>query len=119
VGTLISVLIVFAILVVATRSLGFLRRGRLSVADEDVTVGAEVRRAAAIGAGSGLLVLLLLAVLYVGIARWNWLGHPTVNHSAVASPIPLSSPGSAVGAGVSSSPPAGSAAASPSASASP
>jgi hypothetical protein len=109
-----AVLIVFAILVVASRSVGYYRRGRLSVADSEVSGGAEIGRSAAIGAGSGLLVLLLIAVLYLGIARWDWLGHPAVSHTAVASPMPVSSPG--LGIGVNSSPATGSGMASPSAS---
>jgi hypothetical protein len=113
-GTFMAVVVVFAILVVASRSLGYYRRQRLSIADSDVTGGSDVGRSMAIGAGSGLLVLLLMAVLYLGIARWDWLGHPAVSHTAVASPMPVSSPGS--GIGVTTSPPSGSVPASPSAS---
>jgi hypothetical protein len=101
-------MVVFVILVVASRSLGYLRSRRLSVADSEVSAGNDVRRAAALGAGSGLLVLLLIAVLYTGISRWDWLGHPAVSHSAVASPMPISSPAPGEGPGISGSPPAGS-----------
>jgi hypothetical protein len=119
IGTFLAVMVVFAILVVASRSLGYLRGRRFSVADSDVTAGSDVRRSAAVGAGSGLLVLLLIAALYTGITRWDWLGHPVVSHIAVASPLPISSPGSGAGFGVKSPPPAASPAASPSASPSP
>ncbi len=114
IGTFLSVIVVFAILVVASRSLGYLRSRRFSVADSEVTTGGDVRRSAAMGAGSGLLVLLLIAALYIGITRWDWLGHPAVSHTAVASPIPISSPGSGAGFGVKSPPPAASPSASPS-----
>jgi hypothetical protein len=114
IGTFMAVVVVFAILVVASRSLGYYRRGRLSVADSEMTGHADVGRSAAIGAGSGLLVLLLMVVLYLGIARWDWLGRPVVSHSGVASPMPVSSPGT--GLGVTTSPPTGLATASPSAS---
>jgi len=46
-----AVVVVFAILVVASRSLGHYRRQRLSVADSDVTGGGELSRSMAIGAG--------------------------------------------------------------------
>ena len=114
IGTFLAVVVVFGILVVATRSLGYYRRGSLSVADSDVTGGADTGRSVAIGAGSGVLVLLLMAFFYLGVTRWDWLGHPVVSHSAVASPMPVSSPGS--GIGVITSPPTGAATASPSSS---
>jgi hypothetical protein len=115
----LAVVVVFAMLVVASRSLGYLRRGRFSVADADVTARADVRRAAAAGAASGLLLLLLLAVLYAGITRWDWLGHPAVSHAPPSSPMPISSPALGVGFGAGSSPSTGAATPSPSASPTP
>jgi len=119
IGTSLAVVVVFAILVVASRSLGYLRGRRFSVADAEVISGTDVRRSAAVGAGAGLLVLFLMAMLYTGITRWEWLGHSAVSHVAVASPMPISSPGSGAGFGVSSSPPAASPTASPSPSTAP
>src|SRR5258708_9743757 len=106
IGTFLSVIVVFAILVVASRSLGYLRSRRFSVADSEVTTGGDVRRSAAMGAGSGLLVLLLIAALYIGITRWDWLGHPAVSHTPVPRPISISSPASVARSGVKSPPPA-------------
>jgi hypothetical protein len=48
---------------------------------------------------------MLMALLYVGITRWDWLGLPTVSDVSVASPMPIENPGS--GVGVNSSPPTG------------
>src|SRR5260370_35240236 len=111
IGTFLSVVVVFGILVVASRSLGYLRSRRFSVADSDVATGSDVRRSAAGGAGSGLLVLVLIAALYIGVTRWDWLGHAAGSHRPVASPSPIYTPGSEAGLGVESPP----AAASPSA----
>jgi len=119
IGTILAVLVVFAILVVASRSLGYMRNGRFSVADSDVTEGMDVRRPAAVGAASGLVVLLLMAVLYMGITQRDWLGHPAVSHAPLASPMPISSPASGAGFGAGSSPSAGAATPSPSASPAP
>src|SRR5258708_40344062 len=97
IGTFLSVVVVFGILVVASRSLGYLRSRRFSVADSDVATGSDVRRSAAVGAGSGLLVLVLIAALHIAITRWDWLRHAALRHSAVATPRPSSSPRALLG----------------------
>ncbi len=112
IGTLIAIAIVFAILFVVSQSLGYYR-GRLSVADTETTSGADVRQSAVLGASAGIIVLLLLALLYVGVTRWDWFGRPAPK-PAVTAPIKDSPPPVLGGVGTTPSvPPAG---ASPSAS---
>lgn len=112
---LLAAAIVFVILVVLTRSIGYYR-GTYSVVGTERGGGeAEVRRSAAVGAGAGLIVLLLIVLLYVGITRWGWFGQPSP-HSPVLS-VPRVQPSPALGGvGVTPAPGAG---ASPSASSSP
>ena len=113
-GTVLTVAVVFGILFVVTRAAGYYRR-RWSVADSTVTGGDDVTVSAAIGIGSGVVVLLLLLLLYLGVTRWDWAGQPIGGSGhTVATPAPLSSPGSNTVVA-----PSASAAASPSAKTSP
>ncbi len=102
IGTVFAVAIVFAILLVATRSLGYYR-GRFSVAGADSSSDADIRRSAAVGAGSGLVVLALVALLYVGVTRWDWFGQPAPKQPAVLTPA-KPSPAPGLGAGAKPSP---------------
>ncbi len=116
-GTLLTIGIVFAILIVMTRSIGYYR-GNFSVvgAEREGTAGAG--RSAAVGAGAGLVVLVLLLLLYFGVTRWDWFGHQAPRSPVVA--VPRAQPSPALGAvGASPAPGAGGASPSPSASASP
>jgi hypothetical protein len=105
IGTIFAIVVVFAILLVASRSLGRYR-GRMRVAGSEGGGSDEVRRSAAKGASAGVAVLFLLVLLYVGVTQWEWLGRPA-SHSAPAvfSPVPLQSPGPGAGVTTSSSPP--------------
>lgn len=98
-GTLLAVVVVFALLVVITQSLGYYR-GRLSVADAEASGGTDVRRSAAIGASAGIAVLFLVALLYLGATQWEWFGRPG-SAPATFSPAPVASPAPAVGIGAS------------------
>lgn len=109
-----AVAIVFAILFVLMQSMGYYR-GRFSVADAET--GAAAWRPAAIGAGAGLVVLLLSALLYVGVTQWEWFGRPAPRAPVVAVPAKESPP--AVLGGVGTTPSPAPANASPSASPSP
>lgn len=110
-GTVLAVAIVFVILFVVTRSVGYYR-GSFSVAGTEASTGAP-GRSAAVGAGSGLLVVVLLVLLYTGITRWEWFGQPAPRAPVVVTPAKESP---APGLGVAASPVPGGAAASPSAS---
>lgn len=100
IGTVLAVIVVFAILYIGTRSAGYYRN--YSVADSDVTTSGAMAPAA-IGIGAGLVMLLLMALLCFGITRWDWLGHPAVSHVAVARPKAIETPGAATGVGASPS----------------
>jgi hypothetical protein len=113
IGTVFAVVVVFAILVVVSRSAGYFR-GRMSVVDSEEGSTAEVGRSAALGAGAGVLVLCLLAVLYLGVTQWEWLGRPSSHGApAVISPVPVVSPPPLSGVSTSASPPAVAASPSP------
>ena len=94
-GTVLTAIVIFGILFVVTRAAGYYRR-RWSVADSEATGGDDVTVPAAIGVGSGLVVLLLLLILYLGVTRWDWAGHPIGGGHAVSTPAPISSPGTQV-----------------------
>ncbi len=111
-GTLLTVAVIFGILFVVTRAAGYYRR-RWSVADSTVTGGDDVTVSAAIGIGSGLVVLVLLLLLYLGVTRWDWAGHPVGGVHTISTPAPIASPANP------GTVPSASAAASPSAKASP
>jgi hypothetical protein len=105
IGPVFAVVVVFAILLVVSRSAGYFR-GRMRVVNSEDGGSAEVRRSAAIGAGAGVAVLLLLAVLYIGVTQWEWLGRPSSRSvPAVLSPVPVGSPAPLSGASTSASPP--------------
>jgi len=92
-GTVLTAVVIFGILFVVTRAAGYYRR-RWSVADSTASGGDDVTVSAAIGIGSGVVVLALLLLLYLGVTRWDWAGHPIGGAHTVATPAPLSSPGS-------------------------
>jgi hypothetical protein len=91
-GTVVTVVVVFLILVLVGQAAGYYRR-RFSVADSTVSEGGDVAVSAAVGVGSGIAVLLLLLVLYLGLTQWDWLGRPGagVPHVVVTA-APISSP---------------------------
>lgn len=90
-GTVITALVVFLILVLVTRAAGYYRR-RWSVAGSASSDGDDVVVSAAVGLGSGLVVLLLLIVLYLGLTRWDWVGQPGGGGHPVITPAPIASP---------------------------
>lgn len=90
IGIVLAIAVVFAILFVVTRSVAYYR-GELSVAGAE-TQEAEVGQPAAVGAAAGLVVLLLMALLYVGVTRWEWFGNPTPKAPPVAAPAKESAP---------------------------
>jgi hypothetical protein len=102
-GSILAVAVIFLILFLVAQSAGYYRR-RLSLADSEVGGTEEVGRPIAVGAGSGILLLLLLALLYVGLTRWAWLGHPSVNTNPAFTPAPVSSPANPAGVGASAAP---------------
>lgn len=115
IGLLLSIVVIFAILVLTTRAACYVRRPRLGVADAEVSVGAEAHEAAIRGGGMGIAAVLLVALLYVGLAQWHWLGAPASNGTTnVVTPAPVQSPVSGLGAGPSPSPQPGGASPSPS-----
>jgi hypothetical protein len=95
-GTVLVAAVIFLILFVVTRVAGYYR-GRLSVADTSTTTEDNVGTSAAIGVSSGVTVLLLLFLLYVGITRWDWTGSPIGGAAhTVSTPAPISSPANPV-----------------------
>jgi hypothetical protein len=103
-GTVFAVAIVFAILFIVMRSMGYYR-GRFSVADAETSTGAAAWRPAAIGAGAGVLVLFLSALLFIGVTRWEWFGRPEPRAPVVAVPAKESPPSVLGGIGSTPSPP--------------
>ena len=98
-----AVAVIFLILFLVAQSAGYYRR-RLSVADTEVGGSEELGRSVAVGAGSGILLLLLLALLYLGLTRWEWLGHPSVNTNQTFTPAPVASPANPAAVGASAPP---------------
>lgn len=95
-GTLLIAAVIFLILFVVTRAAGYYR-GQLSVADTETTTEESVGTSAAIGISSGVTVLILLFLLYLGITRWDWAGNPIGGGvHAVSTPAPISSPANPV-----------------------
>ena len=90
-GTLLAVIVVFLILALVTQSAGYYRR-RFSLADSEVGGSESVAASAAVGVGAGVVVLLLLLVLYLGVTRWEWIGHLSPGSAPLASPAPIASP---------------------------
>lgn len=107
-GTVLIAAVVFLVLFVVTRVAGYYR-GQMSVADTERGVEETVGTSAAIGISSGITVLILLFLLYLGITRWDWAGSPIGGVHAVSTPAPISSPANPVVA----SPSAGTASPSP------
>ena len=113
-GTLLAFIVVFLILALVTQSAGYYRR-RFSVAGSEEGGSESVGSSAAVGVGAGVVVLVLLFILYLGITRWDWLGHVSPVNAPLPSPASISSPANpGIGASPGSTP-----SASPSATASP
>ncbi|TME09321.1 MAG: hypothetical protein E6I69_03805 [Chloroflexi bacterium] len=89
-GSLLALAVVLLIVFVATRS-AFRYRRELAVADAEVEDSIDVRSLAT-GAVAGAVVLVLLAVLYLGLTRWSWVGHPVPHHNRTFSSAPASTP---------------------------
>ena len=109
IGTLLAVAVVFAILFVSTRAVGYYR-GSFRVADAERGATSGVRQSAMLGAGAGVIVLALLTILYLGASQWEWFGRPAPKAAPLV--VQKVQPSPVLG-GVGSSPSAG-AAASPS-----
>lgn len=108
-GTLLAVAIVFAVLFISTRAVGYYR-GSFSVVDAERRQAAGARQSAMVGAAAGVVVLALVGLLYVGVSQWEWFGRPQPKDAPVV--VQKVEPSPVVG-GVGSSPAPG-AAASPS-----
>jgi hypothetical protein len=101
-GTVLIAAVIFLILFVVTRVAAYYR-GRLSVADTEATAEQSVGTSAAIGISSGVTVLILLLLLYLGITRWDWAGSPLGGGvHAVSTPAPIGTPANPVVASPSS-----------------
>lgn len=98
-GLLITILVIFAVLLLVTRAAGVVRGQRLGVAGTETTSEGDAQPAL-VGAVMGVVALLLIILLYVGITQWQWLGRPNPSHSApVLTPAPVqASPVVGVGA---------------------
>ena len=94
-GTVIVAAIIFLILLVVTRAAGYYRR-QWSVADAETSGSESVATSAAIGVSSGVTVLILLLVLWLGVTKWDWAGQPIGGVHAVSTPAPISSPANPV-----------------------
>jgi hypothetical protein len=92
-GTVLTTLVIFLILLVVTRAAGFFR-GRWSVAGAETSGTQDVGTSAAIGISSGIAVLILLFLLYLGLTRWDWAGSPVGGAHPVTTPVPISRPAS-------------------------
>jgi hypothetical protein len=90
-GWIVAVIVVFLILLLIAQSAGYYRRS-WSVADAEVGGQDSVAVSAAVGVGSGVLVLLLLLLLYLGVTRWEWLGHLSPGNAHLATPAAIASP---------------------------
>ena len=110
-GMLIAIVVIFAILVLLTRAFGLVRGQRLGVADVETATERDVQPAA-LGAAMGVVALILIAILYLGITQWQWLGRPNPSGGAPASVT--AAPGVSAPPVVGASPPAGQTAPSPS-----
>ena len=89
-GSLLALAVVFLIVFLATRSAVRYRRD-LAVANAEVGDSTDVRSLAT-GAVAGAVVLVLLAVLYLGLTRWSWVSHPVPYHNRTFSSAPASTP---------------------------
>ncbi len=92
-GTALLALIVFLILLVVTRAAVFYR-GRWSVAEGFGAAGESPAAPAVVGVASGVAVLLLLLVLYLGITRWDWANGSMAGGATLRPPVtsPATSP---------------------------
>ena len=75
-GTFLATLVVFLLFVVISQSAGYYR-SRWRVAGAEGEAVQDTRVSAAIGVGSGLMVLLLVLLLFFGLTRWQWFGTPS------------------------------------------
>ncbi|HKV86692.1 MAG TPA: hypothetical protein VJT78_01695 [Candidatus Dormibacteraeota bacterium] len=104
VGLMISILVIFAILLLVTRAAGVLRGRRLGVAGVETSREGDIQPALT-GAAMGAVALLLVAFLYIGITQWDWLGRPGSQGGApVVTAAPVQSPASGLGAAATASP---------------
>lgn len=103
IGTLLAVVIVFFILFVSTRAIGYYR-GSFSVVDAESSGTGSVGQSALVGAGAGVVVLVLIGLLYLGITRLDWFGAPQPKAAPVV--VQKAQPSPALG-GVGTSPSAG------------
>ena len=94
-GLVLTAAVIFLILVVVTRAAGYFR-GQWSVADTGATGTDDVGASAAIGISSGVTVLILLFLLYLGLSRWDWAGSPVGGTHPVSTPAPVTSPANPV-----------------------
>jgi hypothetical protein len=74
-GMFLATVVVFLLFVVVSQSMGYLR-SRWRVAGTEGEAGTSVRTSAAVGIASGLAVLILLFLLFLGFTRWQWFGPP-------------------------------------------
>lgn len=84
-GVFMAALVVFLLFVVVNQSVGYYR-SRWQIADVEAEGGGDVRQSAGVGIASGLIVLFLLVMLYVGFTRWQWLGPPPTHPNAPVVP---------------------------------
>ncbi len=94
-GIVLTAAVIFLILVVVTRAAGYFR-GQWSVADTEASGTEDVGASAAIGISSGVTVLILLFLLYLGVTRWDWAGSPVGGAHTVTTPAPVSGPANPV-----------------------
>jgi len=94
-GMFWATLVVFLLFVVIAQSASYYRRSRWTVAGAEGEGSSEVSGSAAIGIVSGLIVLSLLLLLFIGFTRWQWLGPPPSQATTPAIVTPAA-PGSQV-----------------------
>lgn len=90
-GWIVAVVVVFLILLVIAQSASYYRR-TWSVADAEVGGQDSIGVSAVVGVGSGVVVLLLLLLLYLGLTRWDWLGHLSTGNAHLATPAAIATP---------------------------
>jgi hypothetical protein len=91
-GTFLATVVVFLLFVVISQSAGYYR-SRLRVAGAEGEAGHDGRVSAAVGIGSGLMVLSLLVVLFLGFTRWHWFGSPSPPTTTPSHATPTSNQG--------------------------
>jgi hypothetical protein len=104
-GMILATIVVFLVFVVITQSASYLRT-RWRVAGAEGEGSAQVRTSAAVGIASGLVVLVLPFMLYLGVTRWEWFGSSPARSSTptFATPAPDNQGVLPIGVGPSASP---------------